>query len=103
MDNGVVILVTIILALTLFAGIITVLTNDTTTFKFSSYSNETNYTTETGSIDDLPDNQNVLSWISFLWNLGDVFPSIPGLAWFIRGLYVVFIVLIVIVLVRGVS
>ena len=103
MHNGVIILVAIILMLTLFVGLVTVLTQDTETFPYSSYSNATDYTNETGSIEDLPDNQNILSGISWLWNFGDLFPDIPGLNWFIQALYILFFVLIIIVLVRGVS
>ena len=101
--NGTAILIASVFCILVFIGLTGSLTNDATTFEYSSYSNDTNYTNTTGGIDNLPDNQNIGSWISFLWNFGALFPSIPFLQFLIQAFYIVFALTLIIVLVRGVG
>jgi len=103
MQSGLSYIIFIMLFVSFFMGMSLVFYNNANDVTYKEYQgielNESNYSNATG----LPEGNNPLSYLDFMRQAITNMPNIKGFEWFFYGLIAVFIIVIVIVVIRGVS
>lgn len=103
MSNGVTIILFGMLTMGLFLALSGSLANDSYTFHYSNYQNETNYTNATAEFGEVPHSLNPFTYLSFLKSMINAVPNIPGLNSFISVFVIVVVFAGALVIIRGVS
>jgi|GEM_PF-4773650 len=103
MSNGVTIVLFGILTMGLFVALSGSLVNDTYTFHYSVYENESSYTNTTAEFGEVPHSLNPFTYLSFLKSMINAVPDIPGLNAFISVFVIVIVFAGALAIIRGVS
>lgn len=103
MQSGLGYIIFILLFVSFFIGMSLIFYNNVNDVNYKEYQgielNESNYSNSSG----LPSGNNPLSYLDFMRQVITNMPNIKGFEWFSYGLLVTFIVVVVIVVIRGVS